>query len=54
MAQEPPAVPTIQVGSSGEAEAGLGVGWGAWPAPLLQGALPTLPTHGPCTLLTSP
>lgn len=40
-AQDPPAVPTIQVGNKGEAEAGLGVGWGAWPAPLLQGAPPT-------------
>lgn len=39
--RDSPAVSIVQVGNKGEAEAGLGAGWGAWAAPLLQGAPPT-------------
>lgn len=53
-AQEPPAVPTIQVGSKGEAEAGLGAGLGLGQPLGCRVLPPPLPSHAPCTLPTSP
>lgn len=53
-AQDPPAGSTIQVGNKGEAEVGLGAGWGLGQPLCCRMLPPRLPPHAPCALPMSP